>query len=143
MWRHPQKYKDWNLAADEIACDALLDLLDRMENAKWPSQMSLRLAKTSMTATGGADRKARFAREFTLKYRKGIVPDDCWELSDMDGVVTLVLGLTHLRAFRDAVADMKNGGGDYCIGDDDAPVWVWWLWSSHFGACLLKYADQQ
>lgn len=127
MWKHWQRHTDWNLAADEIACDALLDLLDRMENAKWPSQKSLHLVQTTMTATGGAERKAKFAKELTVKYRKGIVPDDFWELSDTDGVVTLVMGLTHLRALRDAVADMKKGGGDYSIGDDGAPLWVWWF----------------
>jgi hypothetical protein len=41
LWKHQQRHADWNLTADDVACDGLLELLDRMKAGKSPSQKVL------------------------------------------------------------------------------------------------------
>lgn len=127
VWKHQQRHVDWNIAADDAACDSLLDLLDRMNAAKWPSQRALALVKPERTATNAPVRQAVFASELILKNRKGSGPDDFWLLEAKGTTVTLTVGPSRLQQLRDAVTDMKNGGGDYAIGCEQSPLWVWWF----------------
>jgi len=125
VWKHKQRHVDWNIAADDIACEGLLELLDRMEAGKWPSQKSLALVKPERTATNAPDRPALFATELILKNRKGEVADDFWLLESAGTTVKLMVGLSRLQELRQAVADIS--GGDYAIGSEESPLWVWWF----------------
>jgi hypothetical protein len=80
LWKHQQRHTNWNLAADDVACESLLDLLDRMKAGRWPSQKSVALVKPERTATHAPDRPALFATELILKYRKGEIAADFWML---------------------------------------------------------------
>lgn len=62
----------------------------------------------------------------TISYRKALVPAEYWLLEEHDGGVVLTLGLSRLRELRDAMIDMKRGGGDYAIGGDEGCLWIWW-----------------
>jgi hypothetical protein len=126
LWREKGRCVDWNLAADDVACHALLDLFDRMEHGNWPSRKSLALVKPTRTATGFPDRPATFANRLVLNYRKAEVADDFWKLEGTAVEVRLTFGLTWLKKLRDAILDMKVGGGDYAIGPDEARLWIWW-----------------
>ena len=127
MWKHKSRHTDWNLAADEMACDALLDLLQRMRDAEWPSHRLFTLTKPEVTATGApADRPAWFAKQWSLKYPKSMVADDHWSLDTTQDHVRLAIGRSRLDDLAEAVVDMKRGGGDYAIGKEDAPLWTWW-----------------
>jgi hypothetical protein len=127
LWEHQQRHTDWNLAADDVACDGLLELLDLMKGGKWPSQKALIVVKAERTATEAPDRPALFATELILKFRKGEVADDFWQLESTGTSVKLSVGLSRLEQLGAAVADMKNGGGDYAIGSEESPLWVWWF----------------
>ena len=62
LWKHKHRHVDWNIAADDVGCEALLDLLDRMNKGKWPSQKSITLSTSRRTATGVPERRAAFRR---------------------------------------------------------------------------------
>lgn len=127
MWqnRNPRD-RHWNLTADGPGCDALLDLLDRMEGGQWPSKKQILLRKPVITADHGGDMRFRSATHLTIKYPKERVPDDHWDLREEDRQLLLEVGLSSLRELREAVTDLNNGGGDYTIGSDESPLWIWW-----------------
>ena len=129
MWlnRLLQKFDGWNITADDVACDALLELFDRMENAKWPAKKRMPLVKLRVTADHGGRHRFRSATHLTIKYPKDRVADEQWTLEERDRELFLSVGLSRLRELRDAIVDMKQGGGDYCIGGDEHPLWIWWF----------------
>ena len=127
LWKnkHPRMH-EWAIMADDRACDSILDLLARMENAQWPSKRTLFVAKPTRPPDHGGDYKYRGATEWTIVYRKGTVSNDHWLLEERGQGILLSVGLSRLRELRDAMIDMKRGGGDYSIGDDETPLWIWW-----------------
>jgi hypothetical protein len=126
MWKSKNpRWDRWNLTADDAACAGLVELLDRMENAQWPSKKELELIRPGVTADNGG--KFRAATCLTLKYAKGRVPEDHWVLEEPERAsILLEVGLAYLRELREAIADIRQGGGDYCIGADGNELWVWW-----------------
>ena len=127
MWKNRDpRNPHWNLTADERGCAALLDLLDRMEGGQWSSKKRMSLRKPVITADHGGDRPFRSARHLTIKYPKDRVPDDHWDLREEKRQLLLEVGLLSLRELREAVVDLKSGGGDYAIGGDYSPLWIWW-----------------
>lgn len=128
VWKHKQRHVDWNLSADEVGCEALLALITLMETSRCPSRKTLSLVKPQNTATGvNGWGRASFASQFILKYPKSQVPETHWEIVEDGSIVTLAVGLSQLHRLRVAILDMKNGGGDYSIGSDQAPLWIWWF----------------
>jgi hypothetical protein len=126
MWQDKNpSYPEWNITADDNACDALLDLFDRMENGLYSSKKELRL--TVPVKTAHALRPFRTGTHLTIKYPKGRIEDDHWVLEQNGQRLVLNVGLERLRELRDAIVDMKEGGGDYLIGGDQARMWIWWF----------------
>jgi hypothetical protein len=126
-WKHKQRHVDWNITADADGCEALLDLLGRMKNGSWPSQKVITLCESRRTASGVPEFPATFASELVLKYPKSAGADDYWSLEETESGLKIILGLYRLEQLCAAVADIRDGGGDYSIGNDDGPLWVWWF----------------
>ena len=132
MWMNRHRHREWNIVADDDACDGLVQLLDLMEIGEWSSKRELRLTKPVKTPDHGGVFPFRSATQLTIKYPKDRVPDDHWHFTENDRQLLLEIGLTRLQEMRDAIKDMKKGGGDYCIGDQDSnPLWIWW-WIKDF-----------
>jgi hypothetical protein len=127
VWKHKQRHVDWNITGDDAGCEALLDLLGRMKNASWPSRKVITLYEPRRTASGVPELAATFASELALKYPKSAVTDDYWSLEETESGLQVVMGLSRLMELCAAVADIRNGHGDYSIGNDDGPLWVWWF----------------
>lgn len=126
-WKHKQRHTDWNLAADETACEALLDLFDGMKHGRWRSQASLALITPLRTATGAPQRRAIFASALVVKHSKSADSDDLWSLEETGSTLKITAGAARLQQLRDSVSDVKDGGGDYSIGSKAAPLWIWWF----------------
>ena len=128
MWLCCQdKLDGWSITADDAACDALLDLFDRMENAQWPGKKRMPLVKLRRAANVVGWIRNRWATHLTVKYPKDRVADEHWALEEQDRELFLTVGLSRLRELREAIADVKQGGGDYCIGSDENRLWIWWF----------------
>src|SRR5689334_12964068 len=125
VWKHKFGDTRWNLAADQVACDSMLELFELLKNSRWPSRKSLKLVRPKRTATRVPEYRATFAQRLIVKYPKSEVDDDFWAIEVSESIVTLVVGTSRLQELRDAILDMKNGGGDYTIGSDDFPLWIW------------------
>jgi hypothetical protein len=122
--KHPRMC-EWAMMADDPACDAMLDLLNRMKSARWPSKRTLSAVKPTRPPDHGGDYAFRGATEFTIIYRKGTVANDHWLLEERDRGIVLSVGLSRLHELRDAITDMKRGGGDFAIGGDKGRLWIW------------------
>ena len=134
MWmnRRDPRRSEWNIAADDAACDGLLQLFDLMENGEWSSKKELRLTKPVKTPDHGGDFPFRSAKQLTIKYPKDRVSNNHWQFTENGRKLLLEIGLTRLQELREAITDMKTGGGDYLIGDrDNNPLWIWW-WINDF-----------
>ena len=131
MWQSRRPAGAWNLTASDAACDALCELLDLMRDAQWSSKKELELKKAKVTA-GHEGEPHRSATQLTIKYPKDRVPDDHWALQEQETTRKLLLevGAARLQELRDAVTDLKTGGGDYSIGGDQARLWIWWFLDS-------------
>jgi hypothetical protein len=51
-----------------------------MINAQWPSTKVLKISKKEFVDTTGSGYKLSLLETFKIKYRKGQVPDDHWNL---------------------------------------------------------------
>ena len=121
----PEKH-EWNIAADEEACDAMFELLDLMENGLYSSKKELLLSQPEITATSYPGSKHKAAASLTIKYPKGRIDDDHWELCKNGRDLILTIGLSKFEVLRKILFDMKNYNGDYCIKENGKPLWVWW-----------------
>ncbi len=133
MWMNRRdSRREWNIAADDAACDALLQLFYLMENGEWSGKKELHLTKPMKTPDHGGNFPFRSATQLTIKYPKDRVPEDHWQFTETDRKLLLEIGLARLQELRDAINDMKQGGGDYLIGDrENNPLWIWW-WINDF-----------
>lgn len=125
-WWHARRYVHWNLSANVAACEALLELLELFERSPWPARRRLDLVKPQRTATRFPENRATFANELLLKFSKTDMPEEFWGLDVTGGTLRVCFGSLGLRQLRGALLDMKEGDGDYWIGCEEAPLWVWW-----------------
>lgn len=126
LWGKKHRRRDWNLTADDAGCDALIELCERMAAGRRPSKQRLPLVRPSITADDGGARPFSAASHWTIQYPKKAVAADHWELTDQNAEVLLVVGAARLEELRQAVVDLRGGGGDYRIGGDESPLWIWW-----------------
>lgn len=126
VWKHKWRHVDWNIAADLPGCDTLLELVDLLQMARWPSHATVTLVKTQQTATGFSS-PAVFANRFVLKACKDDLAEDHWSLQATADELMLVTGKARLDEFRRAILEMRRGEGDCSIGAKQAPLWIWWF----------------
>ena len=83
LWKNKRpRMREWAMMADDTACDAIVDLLERMETAAWPGKKTLAVLKPTTPPDLGGDWDFRGASDLTISYRKGLVPDDHWLLEE-------------------------------------------------------------
>lgn len=125
LWREKHR-AEWNLAADEAGADSLRDLLLRLDNSRWTKNHTLALDRPKLTANGDSKKNGfRFADLLTIR----IVAEsetDVWSLEKVGRKITLTIDDGGLQELLSAVDDMKSGRGDYRIGGDESPLWIWW-----------------
>ena len=123
FWREP-KSDHWNLTADDECCRSLIELIDLMQNAQWSSRAQVSLTMPDRTANGDVA-GAKFAKSIEICYPKDQVGREHWEIRS-DQNLSLEIGFDRLFELRSVVNDIRVGNGDYSIGSDANPLWVWW-----------------
>ena len=122
MWRN-EECSFWNLSANADGCRSLIELLTLMANAKWSSSAKIAITAPAQTANGPAT-DSTFPESFTLSHPKDRVVPDHWQFSEKNPI--LELGCDRLKEMLAAVQDIADGIGDYSIGLESCPLWVWW-----------------
>jgi hypothetical protein len=137
VWKYRDaspNYSGWHMSADSKGCETLLDLLDRMLSAKWPSKKNLiitRPGKTELAAPNvrGGAAKVISPSNLTLAYPKGQVDGKYWSLDFLKPNLSLRLGLAKVGQLLESVRAMSEGQGDFCIGPDEKTqgslLWFW------------------
>jgi hypothetical protein len=135
LWRYKEglrNYPGWNVTADSLGSDSLIDLLDRMIDAQFSSQQMVHLSKPTdahLVIPNNGAASWKHASKLIISFPKERVSLDHWHLSIDGDKVILTLGLSNMREFRDAILDLKQGGGDYSIGTiapEDQWLAIWW-----------------
>jgi hypothetical protein len=134
-----KNYPGWNFAADEKACMSLINLIDLMKTATWPSSIILNISAPTPKILKVPNNKGGNARwktvgTFKLKYPKDQVDPDCWlfSLDSTKHQIQLTLGRSWLEALQQGIVDINKGKGDFSINptlgnNQDEPLWFWWL----------------
>jgi hypothetical protein len=111
----------WHLAADEVGCQDLDDIISLCRTAGFPPRFNI-------TPSARPDAPANTNSTLVISYNT-TWPEQHWLLGQSGTLITLEIGTARLDELSAAVGDMRRGEGDYAIGgDDDAQViWIWWL----------------
>ena len=137
IWRYvdsSRNYKGLHLTADPVACKTLRELFKLMENAQWPSTKELKISENEFVDPTGNNRKLSLLKSFRIKYRKGQVSDDYWnlELDSNRNNYILSIGKKKLKELDAGISDIERGHGDYAIGPEDNEKWdemcLWFWW---------------
>jgi len=135
LWRYKQTSKNnsgWHLTADEAGCDSVLQLLEMMADARWPSRHAIVITEpderlTAGVAPAGKRRPWLAPGEWMIHYPKNAVADDHWQWTATERQAVLSVGLSKLRELQAGFREIRRGGGDYKIGADGADgLWLWW-----------------
>lgn len=126
LWRVKERpNKGWNFSGDAEGRSALVELLALMESARFGSRKTLTLVKVETTPDHGGVYTNRFAQVLVISHPKDRVPADHWALTHAEGEVKLELGSEWLAHLREEIAQLTKTHGDFAIGGDDAPLWLW------------------
>lgn len=131
-----RNYPGWHLTADAEGCTSLLELLTLMLEARYSSQTTITLKEPPAHVAGVANYGSRWysASSIEIRYPKGQVEPDTWELTVTRGKIRLIMGEANIEAFLESIQDVQNGGGDYCLGPEDdredMELWFWWYRNS-------------
>ena len=94
-----------------------------MQNSKWSSSATIELFVASRTANC-SDGDLKLAQSLSLSHPKDRVAPDHWQLGGRN--LFLEVGSDRLGELLAAVEDIAEGNGDYSIGLESCPLWVWW-----------------
>lgn len=111
----PRQGDGWHIAADEIGCDDLDEIIRLCREAAFPARF--RVAITD----------ARGRSSFLTVSCDREWASDHWRIQGSETPV-LELGEGGLDLLSRAVIDLRRGHGDYTIGarEPDHWLWVWW-----------------
>ncbi|MES2835780.1 MAG: hypothetical protein V4707_13840 [Pseudomonadota bacterium] len=122
-------YSGWHFSADAEGCDSLLELLDGLATAGTANHRTLAVVHPGSV---GVDRifgdhalKVHHPAKLRLAFDSATPEADLVETSDR---VTLTMGADGLKAFREAISDLRAGEADFGISlaDDDSLSFWWW-----------------
>jgi hypothetical protein len=139
LWRYGQNtknYPGWNLAADQLGWESLLDLLGRMVASPWACRREVAVIRPTARILAvpnnpGGSVGLECPPCLGLELPRGRVGDRHWRLEADPKRITLEVGHSKLAELRAAVVSMPSSGGDYAIGPDDRTEWretSLWLW---------------
>ncbi len=137
LWRYRQNtrnYPGWNLAADQLGWESLLDLLGRMAASPWACRRSIAVSRPTARILAVPNNPGEGLESppcLRLEVPRGSVGDRHWRLEAGPRRVALEVGPSKLDELRAAVGSMPSTGGDYAIGSDDRTAWKetsLWLW---------------
>ena len=120
-----KNYEGWHISCDDLGANFLLDLIDAMLVAQYPSKKIINLSTNRQLAMApGVSRKPRFAKSLALIFSREN-NSQYWEFVTVDKNIFLSLGVETITTLRKGIEDIKKGNGDYSIGNNPC-LWFWW-----------------
>ena len=106
----------WHLNADATACASLIDLVDRMLAAEGNANKRIPVSvPANMLAGRGYPWKP--VSTLFLRYPASEVEDEFWHIElDRANVLTLTVGTSKLREFRQSLMGLPQWKDDFAIG---------------------------
>jgi hypothetical protein len=139
LWKYGQNtrnYFGWNLAADRLGCESLLDLLGRMAASPRDCRREISVIRPTRRILAvpnnpGGSAGLESPPCLRLQVRRDRVGDRHWRLESDPARVAIEVGPSKLIELRAAVASMPSTGGDFAIGSDErtarreTSLWLW------------------
>jgi hypothetical protein len=130
LWRYegnPHNYAGWHLTANQAGCESRVLFLDRLkEKGQGQETLSLSPLTSEVLSVPGCRRKAKQVLFMTIVFDRIGYTKDHWSLASEGEEVRLELGMGCLEQLRTGIADIKQGIGDYLIGNRGEELWFWW-----------------
>ncbi len=129
LWRYednPKNYCGWHLTADSEGVRSLLELIGLMLKSKDESYRTIKLYQTTghELRVPNCRSRAISCSKLILKNKKD--NEDNWNISDQQGIATIVAGDDSLSNLMAGLLDIQRGRGDYFIGTNGHELWFWW-----------------
>jgi hypothetical protein len=131
LWRYlgsDRNYPGWHLTADSSGAASLVQLLDLFNNSKQPVFRTVQLGRpTAAILSVPNNRNAKCAAPVKLRIVLAADPGE-WVFTRTDASAQLTLGRDWCPLFRQAVARIPLGEGDFSIGPPGPSqrLWLWW-----------------
>ena len=132
LWRyreHARNYPGFHLSADPASCVQLIALLDTLAAARRPEIGTVVLdpvtaAVLAVPNNRGATISAYQSWELLVDPR---FPPERLHFTVINARVRTELSAPQVESMMAGLADIREGRGDYSIGDeDDHQLWFWW-----------------
>jgi hypothetical protein len=131
LWRYrgsDKNYPGWHLTADRTGAASLIQLLDIFANSNEPVFRTVQLGHPTVAIRSVPNnRNADWTAPVKLRIGLAADPNE-WVLTCTDATAQLTLGLDWCPIFRQAVARIALGEGDFSIGPPDRSqrLGLWW-----------------
>jgi hypothetical protein len=132
LWRYTENqrnYPGWNFTADEVGCASLLALLDAFEADGFVASRTVSTnPPTAAILRVPNNRSSAWLAPSKLRLSFSANPAE-WSFPESLEPATLTFGADWLPQFRQAVAGVPRGDGDYSIGhtgNGNLQLWFWW-----------------
>jgi hypothetical protein len=132
LWRyreHTRNYPGFHLSADTKGCEQLLKLLGGLAKVRAPQIATVTL--DPVTASVLAVPNNRDAAVSAFRYWDLIADPrfdpERFHFTVMNDRVRSELSSVQIESIAAGVSDIREGRGDYAIGDEDEQqLWFWW-----------------
>jgi hypothetical protein len=132
-WRYPphkKKHYGWHITADHAACDSLVKLVTSMRAEAQSSRRTVSISAPTApvwSVPNFREPVKEQPRPLTVDFD----PDfEDLVLTEQDDRLRLQVGEARADEIVEAIKDLKNGGGDYCLlprNSTGFPIWIWWM----------------
>lgn len=124
-----RNYPDWNLTADEDFRDSFVELIQKMSQAQYNSQKSLRITSPTTEVlkvpnNRGGQAKWKSPETLILKHQKAETVDDSFIFDESENKIILTIGWEKLELLKECFLNIRKEI-DYSVEIGNAQIWFW------------------
>jgi len=127
LWRYvdpPRSYAGWHFTGTATGCRVFGDILRALHPERVPSR-SVPLSEPAERELSVPDCSAQVIAFDRLRVTHTTSAAD-WSIEEEGSEIELSLGSDGMTRLLAALDDIRIGRGDYTIGREEQPLWIWW-----------------
>ena len=131
LWRYRERvgnYPGFHLSADVAGCDQLLALLADLAKTRTSRIANIVLDPVTaavLVVPNNGDAAISAYRHLEIVVDPRFAPERM-HFTVMNDRVRMELSSVQVESLAAGVTDIRQGRGDYSIGEDDDQLWFWW-----------------
>lgn len=127
LWRYvdpPRSYAGWHFTGTATGCRVFGDILRMLRPDRVPSR-SVPLSEPAERELSVPNGPVQFVAFDRLRVTHTATAAD-WSIEEEGSEIELSLGSDEMIRLLAALDDIRIGRGDYTIGSEAQPLWIWW-----------------